>query len=87
LKSWILVGLEESLQGLLRNGHLHTLTNIDRSTLAMVMAETQLSPESVLNREPIFQSSRSARTPPSAFPFLQNHLSKSKTATNTAHRP
>ena len=87
LKVWILVGLEESLQGLLRNGHLHTLTHTDCSACVMVMAETQLSPESVLDHEPIFQSSGSARTPPSAFPFLQNHLSKSKTATKTAHRP
>ena len=78
LKSWILVGLEESLQGLLRNGHLHTLTRTDCSARVMVMAETQLSPESVLDHDPIFHGPGSARTPPSAFPFLQNHLSKSK---------
>ena len=64
-----------------------TLIHSDFSACIMVMAETQLSPESVLDHEPIFQSSGSARTPPSAFPFLQNHLSKSKTATKTAHRP
>ena len=63
-----------------------TLIHSDFSACIMVMAETQLSPESVLDHEPIFQSSGSARTPPSAFPFLQNHLSKSKTATKTAHR-
>jgi hypothetical protein len=41
LKVWILVGLEESLQGFLRNGHLHTLTHTDFSAYVMVMAETQ----------------------------------------------
>jgi hypothetical protein len=45
LKSWILDGLEESLQGSLRNGHLHTDAHNPRSPEArriMVMAETQM---------------------------------------------
>ena len=40
LKVWILVGLEGSLQGILRNGHLHTRRTPDEQARrgAMVMA-------------------------------------------------
>jgi hypothetical protein len=54
LKSWILDGLEGSLQGLLRNGHLHKtrLAGCPAGRI-MVMVETQFSPESRDPRQPI----------------------------------
>ncbi len=69
-------GLEVSPRILLRNGHLHTLARTDCSAHAMVMAETQISPES---RSITTVTSRNlARTPPPAFPFLQISIVKER---------
>jgi hypothetical protein len=58
LKVRFLVGLEVSPRILLRNGHLHTLARADRSVHAMVMAETQISPEYLAITDPRDRQSR-----------------------------
>ena len=70
-------GLEVNPRNLLRNGHLHNMTPapVARNDHHGDGIETQSSPESVVI--PISRP-KSARTPPSAFPFLQIQLSKSK---------
>jgi len=70
-------GLEVNPRNHLRNGHLHNMisTSVSRSKYHGDGIETQSSPESVVIS---VLRPKSARTPPSAFPFLQIQLSKSK---------
>jgi hypothetical protein len=83
LLRFALVGLEGLTPRNLRNGHLHT-RRADRPgrpepMRIMVMAETQISPESVYSPEPDV-----GRDPPGLrrlrFPSFKSHLSKSKSA-------
>ena len=76
-------GLEVNPRNLLRNGHLHNMTSapVARSDHHGDGIETQSSPESVVIS---ISRPKSARTPPSAFPFLQIQLSKS-TSTSQRH--
>ncbi len=58
-----------------------TLANL--SARAMVMAETQISPEYLATPKALSSVQDLARTPPPAFLFLQIDLSKSKPETGS----